>query len=91
VLISDFHDAIESRGDGLHPMLKAFLVRQVMEMPQRADGMLQAGPGTASEASLQERRCDLILSSHPGRALTTTPDAPGNDASGAIAILQRKA
>jgi hypothetical protein len=60
VLISEFHAAIESRGDGLHPTLRALLVRHAKEMTRRADGMLQAGPGTASETSLQERRCDLI-------------------------------
>jgi hypothetical protein len=65
VLISEFHAVIESRGDGLHPMLRALLVRQAIEMTRLADGMLQAGPGTACETSLQEKRCDPVVPSGP--------------------------
>jgi hypothetical protein len=73
VLISEFHAAVESRGDGLHPMLRT---RQAIEMTRRVDGMLQAGPSPASEASLQEKRCDLIPASHPGQKLAKNANAP---------------
>jgi hypothetical protein len=74
VLISEFHAVIESRGDGLHPMLKALLVRQAIEMTRLLDGMLQVGPGAASETSLQEKRYDPVV--HLGQKLTRDANAP---------------
>lgn len=69
VLISEFHAAVESRRDGLHPMLRALLAQagQAAEITRRADGMLQAGPSPASEASLQES--DAIPSRRLAQAL----------------------
>jgi hypothetical protein len=74
VLISEFHAVIESRGDGLHPMLKALLVHQATEMTRLVDGRLQVGPGAASETSLQEKRCDPVV--HLGQKLTRDANAP---------------
>jgi hypothetical protein len=55
MLISDLHAAAEARGDGLHPTLRARLVQtcQTAEITKRVDGMSQAGPSPASEASFQ--------------------------------------
>jgi hypothetical protein len=78
MLISDFHAAAESRGDGLHPTLRALLIQayQTAEITRRVDGMLQAGPNPASEGSLQEKRC--VPSQRPvwTRSLRTKANAP---------------
>lgn len=74
VLISEFHAAVESRGDGLHPMLRALLAQadQAAEITRRVDGMLQAGPSPASEASLQAKRCVPI----PAEELRRSANCP---------------
>jgi hypothetical protein len=88
MLISDFHAAAESRGDGLHPKLRALIqIYQAAEITRRLDGMLQAGPSPASEASFQEKamRSDPYLS--PTREALPRTIVLQADASGTTAIV----
>jgi hypothetical protein len=68
----------ESRGEGLHPKLRALLERAVAspfsELSVRRDGLIQAGPSPESE-TVSPRGHVMLLSREPARPVAASkPD-----------------
>jgi hypothetical protein len=69
-----FRTFAASRGEGLHPKLKAMLERAAAspfsEVSIRRDGTIQAGPGPESEVVLSRSNVTLFMRelAHPGMA-----------------------
>jgi hypothetical protein len=67
MLISDFYAAIESRGDGLDPMLKAGIADadKAAEIIKRVDLILSAAAGSAAEISVRKNPIQRATSAVP--------------------------
>jgi hypothetical protein len=69
-LLNQFSVFAESRGEGLHPKLRALLelaaASALSEVSVRRDGLIQAGPSPESEA-VSSRSNVVLLSREPAR------------------------
>jgi hypothetical protein len=75
-LLNQFSVFAESRGEGLHPKLRALLERAAVspfsEVSLRHDGLIQAGPSPEAEA-VSSRANVTLFSREPTRPVVAAP------------------